>query len=90
MNTGSVKDIFARISLDQSPGTMVFSFLSNPKNFDTVPLDKLNDLDFSIVNYDGSLYDFNDLDYSFTLQITEIIDINDSFNLSSRRGIVDN
>jgi hypothetical protein len=89
MNTGNVKNIFARISLDQSPGSMVFSFLSNPKTFDTTPLDKLDELEFSIVNYDGTLYEFNDLDYSFTLQITEVIDITDNFNMSSRRGIVD-
>ena len=90
MNTGNVKNIFARISLDQSPGSMVFSYLSNPKVFDTVPLDKLEDLEFSIVNHDGSLYEFNDLDYSFTLEITEVIDISDNFNLSSKRGITDN
>jgi hypothetical protein len=87
MNTGNVKDIFARITLDQSPGNMVFAYLSNPKTFDTVPLDKLNELDFKILNYNGSFYDFNDLDYSFTLEITEVKDITDAFNFSSRRGV---
>ena len=90
MNTGDVKNIFARIILDQSPGSMVFSYLSNPKIFDKVPLDKLDELEFSMLNYNGSLYEFNDLDYSFTLQITENIDVTDSFNISSKRGIVDN
>lgn len=89
MNTGQVKDIFARITLDESPGTMVFSYLSNPKVFDTVPLNKLDELEFSILNYDGTLYEFNDLDYSFTLQITEVVDITENFNMSSKRGIVD-
>ena len=90
MNTGDVRNIFARIILDQSPGSMVFSYLSNPKIFDKVPLDKLDELEFSMLNYNGSLYEFNDLDYSFTLQITENIDVTDSFNISSKRGIVDN
>lgn len=90
MNTGNVKDVFARVILDQSPGSMVFSYLSNPKIFDKVPLDKLDELEFSMLNYDGTLYEFNDLDYSFTLQITENIDVTDSFNISSKRGIVDN
>lgn len=90
MNTGNVKDVFARITLDQSPGNMVFSYLSNPKNFDTVPLHRLENLEFSVLNYDGSFYEFNDLDYSFTLEITEVIDITDNFNISSKRGIVDN
>lgn len=90
MNTGKVKNVFARISLDQSPGSMVFSYLSNPKVFDTTPLNQLNDLEFSILNYDGTEYEFNDLDYSFTLQITETIDVTDGFQVSSRRGITDN
>jgi hypothetical protein len=69
---------------------MVFSYLSNPKIFDTVPLSQLNDLEFSILNYDGTEYEFNDLDYSFTLEITEVVDVTDNFQLSSKRGIVDN
>ena len=89
MNTGNVKDIFARITLDESPGTMVFSFLSNPKVFNTTPLNLLSELEFSILNHDGTQYEFNDLDYSFTLEITEVIDITEGFNLSSKRGIVD-
>lgn len=87
MNTGIVKNIFARITLDQSPGTMVFSYLSNPKEFDQIPLNNLNELEFSIINYDNTLYEFNDLDYSFVLEIVEEIDTTDSFGESSRRGI---
>lgn len=85
-NTGYVENIFARITLDQSPGNMVFNFLSNPKEFDT-PINALSDLEFSVVNYDNTLYEFNDLDHSFCLEITEIIDTTESFNYSSRRGI---
>lgn len=88
-NTGSVKNIFARIILDQSPGGVVFNFLSNPKVFEKTPLDSLDILELSILNYDGSEYIFNDLDYSFTLEITEVIDTTDNFNISSKRGIHD-
>jgi hypothetical protein len=90
MNTGNVDNVFARITLDQSPGSMVFSYLSNPKKFDSVPLNQLNDLEFSILNYDGTYYEFNDLDYSFTLEITETVDVAEGFQVSSRRGITDN
>jgi hypothetical protein len=86
MNTGNVKNIFARITLDQSPGSMIFAFLSNPKEFDVTPLNMLSELEFSIVNYDGTFYEFNDLDYSFVLEIIEELDVTDSFNMSSRRG----
>jgi hypothetical protein len=90
LNTGNVRDVFARITLDQSPGSMVFSYLSNPKRFDTVPLNQLNELEFSILNYDGTYYEFNDLDYSFTLEITETVDVTEGFQVSSRRGVTDN
>lgn len=88
MNTGNVKNIFARISLDQSPGTMVFSYLSNPKTFDLVPLSRLNELEFSVVNYNNTFYEFNDLDYSFVLEITEVVDSSDNFAISSRTGTI--
>lgn len=90
MNTGSVKDIFARITLDQSPGSMVFTFLSNPKEFETVPLDKLSELEFSVLNWNNTQFDFNDLDYSFVLEITEVVDTTTGFNISSRRGVGSN
>lgn len=88
-NTGSVSNIFARITLDQAPGYVCFNFLSEPKQFNQVPLDSLGELEFSVVNHDNSLYEFNDLDFSFTLEITEVVDTSDLFNISSRRGIVD-
>lgn len=87
LNTGSVRNIFARITLDQSPGSMVFNFLSSAKDYDTTPLDSLNELEFSMFNYDGTLYEFNDLDYSFVLEITEVIDITELTNVSSKRGL---
>ena len=47
------------------------------------------DLEFSVVNYNNQKYDFLDLDYSFVLEITEIIDQTTAFNMSSRRNLVD-
>ena len=89
LNTGSVSNIFARIILDQSPGCVSFNFLSNPKIFQEVPLEYLDSLDLSILNYDGTPYIFNDLDYSLTLEISEVLDTSDGFNISSKRGIAD-
>lgn len=89
LNTGNVQNIFSRISLDQPPGYVCFKYLSNPKQFSTIPLDKLEELEFSVVYYNGALYDFNDLDFSFTLEITEVVDATKAFNISSKRGITD-
>jgi len=88
-NTGSVTNIFARITLDQSPGYICFNFLSEPKQFNQVPLASLAELEFSVVNHNNTLYEFNDLDFSFTLEITEVVDTSDLFNISSKRGVVD-
>lgn len=89
VNTGNVRNVFARISLDQPPGYVCFKYLSNPKTFYTLPLNSLENLQFSVVNYNTSLYEFSDLDWAFCLEITEVIDTNDQFNISSRRGITD-
>ena len=89
LNTGNVRNIFARISLDQPPGYVCFKYLSNPKQFNIIPLDKLSELEFSIINYNDTFYEFNDLDFSMVLQITEVADATNSFNISSRRGITD-
>jgi len=88
-NTGSVENIFARLSLNQAPGYICFDFLSNEKRYNSTPLSKLSELEFSVVNYNNALYEFNDLDFSFTLEITEVIDITNNLNISSKRGIVD-
>lgn len=88
-STGLVTDIFAKLILEQSPGYICTSYISNPKIFDKVPLSKLADLTFSVYYYNNSLYAFQDLDYSFTLEITEVVDEVSGFNISSRRGIVD-
>ncbi len=84
INTGNIKGIFSRISLDQPPGYVCFKYLSNPKIY-PVPLDKLEELEISVVYHSGILYEFNDLDYSFTLEITEVVDYIKSLNSSSKR-----
>jgi hypothetical protein len=87
LNTGDVRDIFARIVITESPGKMIFSFLTNPKEFIESPLPQLSFLEFSVANYDKSLYNFNDLDYSFVLEIIEVQDSFENINYSSRRGV---
>jgi hypothetical protein len=91
INSGNnVDNIFARITLDESPGNIVFSSVNNtisPPIVFTNPLSKLNELEFSVRNYDNTLYDFNDLDWSMVLKISEEIYDSDTFNVSSRSGV---
>jgi hypothetical protein len=90
LSTGTVRDIFARISLTDNPGSIIFdAYLSNPKLFDEGSLPQLSELEFAVKLFDGSFYDFNDLDYSFTLEITEMVDYIENSNISSRRGVLE-
>lgn len=85
---GSVKNKFAKILLTGVPGTRIFdSFVSNPKTFDNSPLDRLDELEFQVRRYDNEFFNFNGLDYSFSLEIEEYIDEIPNTSFSSKRGI---
>lgn len=72
-NNSEIKDIFAKILLPSKSGSWVFnSFLSKSVKF-KYPLKKLSELEFKFCNFLGNLYEFNGLDHSFTLEITEEI-----------------
>lgn len=75
----SIKDVFAKIVLTESPGLMCFnSFVSVPKEFDP-PLDKLDKLYLKMIDYRGYPFDFHDLNYSISLEITELYEkVNDA------------
>ncbi len=71
ISTGTVENIFAKIVLSDDVGTVLFNtFVSNPKIFED-PLPRLESLFFEVKIYDGSYYDFQGIDYSFTLAIYE-------------------
>lgn len=85
---GSVKNKFAKILLTGVPGTKIYdSFVSNPKTFDTAPLDRLDELEFQVKRYDNEFFNFNGLDFSFSLEIEEYIDEIPHTAFSSRRGV---
>lgn len=86
----AAKDVFARIQLSESPGAVIFNgFLTEPKLYIDAPLANLTKLKFAVKYYDGTHYEFNDLDWSMAFKIVELIDLNDMFNMSSRRGVID-
>jgi len=72
--------------LTNPPGSVIYnSFITQPKIFDP-PLGSLSKIDFQVKIHDNIFYDFLGLDYSFTLLITEAVDIMASSSFSSRRG----
>ena len=74
MDTNStINNIYAKILLPVRSGSYAFNtFLSESKIFDN-PLSKLSELEFKFVNFYNKLFEFNGIDHSFTLQITEQI-----------------
>lgn len=62
-------NVFAKIIWDQPPRATCFdSFASNPVVFKE-PLDRLDRLDIEFRQPDGSLYDFNNSEHSFTIEL---------------------
>jgi len=83
-----VKNKFAKILLTGVPGTKIYdSYVSNPKTFDATPLDRLDELEFEVRRYDNEYFNFNGLNYSFSLEIEEYIDEIPNTSFSSRRGV---
>lgn len=71
-NTGPVNNVFTIIKWTDNPGSVVFdSFVPNHKKFDP-PLASLSRFNFSMYHPDGNLVEFNGLDHSFVLKITEL------------------
>ena len=85
----TVGDIFAKILIDQPPGVMMFdSFISAPRIFNP-PLASLKSIEISMKRQDGYLFNFNNIDYSLSLKVTEIVDQIEGSNISSRTGVSD-
>ena len=89
-NTGAVTNIFAKLQLAASPGTVIYnSFISNPVVFEDSPLTYLNEIEFSFRNYTNTQVNFNDLDHSFCIEIVEYHDKLRYNDFDSRRGRYD-
>jgi len=88
-STGPVNNIFAKLILQDSPGSQLFNgFVVNDKEFEN-PIASLDELDLTVYAPNGELYNFNGLDYSFSIEILEYVDTLRSTGISSYRGIVD-
>ncbi len=90
VNTGHVNNIFAKIDLSAPPGTILFNtFISGSKKYSS-PLQSLDSLSFQFVDQNGDLFDFLDLDHSFTLEIKEEIhEMSSGVGIASHLGTRD-
>lgn len=86
VNSSGLSNIFAKILLNDAPGNMVFnSFISAPKVFDP-PVPKIDVLTFEMVTSKGYHFNFNDIDWSFSLEVIEVLD-SLSFNNSASNSV---
>lgn len=86
-NENEVTDIFYVLQLNAPPGSVMFnSFVGNPKRFYEAPLPFLDEVEFKFVTHDGELFEFNDQDHSFTIEIVEAIQKVEGTEFSSQIG----
>lgn len=79
----SINNVFAKIILTESPGLMCFdSFVSAPLEFDP-PLNHLDYLRLKIIDYAGYPFNFNDLNYSLSFEVIELVERLDNTNMMS-------
>ena len=90
-DSSGVTNIFGKLLLNFSPGTIAFnSFIENPRIFDdNGPLKELSEIDIKVKIHNDILYEFNDIDFSFALEIVELVDIIPNTQFSSVRGEYD-
>ena len=88
--TNNVKNIFAKIQLNEPPGSIVFnSFIANDITFIDRLLPNLRDIQFTVRRPDGTLYDLNRRDFSLTLRITEVTNRLSNAAFNSQSGKID-
>ena len=90
-DSSGVSNIFAKVLLNFSPGTVAFnSFITNPRIYDQEgPLKELSSIDLHVKIHNNINYEFNDIDYSLALEIVELVDIVPNSQFSAVRGVGD-
>lgn len=82
----AVSEIFAQLLLSESPGLMIYnSFVTAPFIFNPI-LSSIEYMHFKTVTKGGFPFNYNNIDFGFTLQITEVVDNLDNSFVSSRTG----
>jgi hypothetical protein len=72
-NSGTVKNIFAKIDFSAPPGSILFNtHIAGPMKY-TSTLNELSELTFAFVDYSGVPFDFLNAEHSFTLEVKELI-----------------
>ena len=72
-NSGQIDNLFAKLLLSDEPGSVLFNqFIQIGENFNP-PLAELSEWEVSFYDAEDELYNFGNLNHSYTLEIHEII-----------------
>ena len=83
--TSPVPNVFAIIRWTDNPPSLVFDSFVPTSGLFATPLPVLSELDISTVNPDGTLVEFNQVDHTFTLEVTEAIQLPANTEVSARQ-----
>jgi len=81
-----VSKFFSKIILCDSPGNILFNTFVPTINHYEDPLHEVFQLDIEFRAPDGSLFDFNGCDHSFTLEFTVVADIPEGTGINANTG----
>lgn len=94
ITSNNINNTFAKLLLSGAPGSILFDQFIQLADILEKPIKTLNELEFLFYTAEGFLYDFNNLDHSFTIEIYEEInnlhDINISSNSNSNFKLLNN
>ncbi len=86
LSTNNIPGIFAKLLLSDSPGSILFNQYIQLAEQLNKPIKTLNELEFKFFSPSGSLFEFNGLNHSFTLEIYEDSNHLDSSNINIKTG----
>ncbi len=87
LSTSNIENLFAKLLLSDAPGSILFNQYIQLSDVLKYPIKTLSELEFKYFSPSGSLYEFNGLDHSFTLEFyQEVTDIKGS-NINVKSGL---
>ena len=85
--SSKVDNVFYKLILNGSPGATLYNtFVGNAYMPKDGLIPKLEFLNISFRTQDNNLFQFNNAEHSFTLEVTEVVDMPETSGVSSRRG----
>lgn len=84
--TGGIPDVFAKLLLSELPGLMVYNnYIAAPLVFSPL-LSKIDTIRLKTLTRQGFPFNYNNIDYAFSLAITEIVETLEDSEISTRNG----